>query len=124
RLASVTDKRHAVVEGVSFELACENGSLLFDVGMKPTPQLLGAAQRASVVVVSHAHRDHAEAAAIAAVLDHSRAPLLMTELTLNQLVSLVARHVSGEVADLVAKRSLLIGANEPRRFGCGSHIEF
>lgn len=121
---TVIDKRHAVAEGVSFELVCDQGSLLLDVGMKETARLVKAAERAHAIVISHAHQDHADVLALAAVIHHSAAPLLMTELTLHQLVSLTDLHISRDAAGELARRSWVVGVNEPLRLACGSEIEF
>jgi glyoxylase-like metal-dependent hydrolase (beta-lactamase superfamily II) len=124
RLVDLTDQGRGAEEGVRFELVCEQGSLLLDVGTLPSPKLLEAADRANLIVISHSHRDHAGAQAIASVLERCEAPLLMSELTLSQLLSATAYFASAKTADRLAARSHVLTVGTPLSFRCGSRLEF
>jgi Cft2 family RNA processing exonuclease len=77
-------------QGVAVELQTSEGSLLFDLGMGGfNPVLRRAIRRARLIVLSHAHRDHAGGLAEALAL--TSAPLLMTEATLLQLLAIHIR---------------------------------
>jgi glyoxylase-like metal-dependent hydrolase (beta-lactamase superfamily II) len=124
QLRNVVAKGKGSAHGVSFELVCEQGSLLLDIGMKATPRLLEATARATLIVISHSHRDHAGAEAIVSVLNESRAPLLMTELTLSQLLAATARYASAEAADELARRARVVTVGRQLKFRCDTRLDF
>jgi Cft2 family RNA processing exonuclease len=76
--------------GVAIELRASKLDILFDLGMGGVnPSLQTALQRAKLIVLSHAHRDHA--GGLPEALASSSAQILMTEATLLQLLAIHMR---------------------------------
>jgi glyoxylase-like metal-dependent hydrolase (beta-lactamase superfamily II) len=109
------------LNGVSIELAGEEGSVLLDLGMdvaNPTLQL--ALRRARVIIVSHAHRDHA--GGLVTALHESQAPLLMTQ---NTLLQLLAIHMtSPETTASLIRRVRVIRIGQSVDLADGHRLEW
>jgi Cft2 family RNA processing exonuclease len=86
--------------GVAVELQNSEGSILFDLGVGVSnPSLRKAVRRARLIVLSHAHRDHAGGLAEAIAL--TSAPFLMTEATLLQVLAIHMRLNRGLIRKLL-----------------------
>lgn len=92
RPRAIRDLTHGAGDrlGTAIEIEGSDGSLLLDLGWDaPNPAFDAALGRARLALLSHAHRDHA--GGLPQLLSHSNAPILMTELTLLQLLTLYMR---------------------------------
>jgi glyoxylase-like metal-dependent hydrolase (beta-lactamase superfamily II) len=107
--------------GVSIELAGEEGSVLLDLGMDvPNPTLQLALMRARLIIVSHAHRDHA--GGLVTALLESNAPLLMTQNTLLQLLTI--HMTSPETTSALIRRVRVIRIGQSIDLADGHKLEW
>jgi glyoxylase-like metal-dependent hydrolase (beta-lactamase superfamily II) len=106
--------------GVAFALQTSEAQLVFDLGMlEANPDLVEAIETANLIVVSHAHRDHAGGLPMA--LERSKAPILMTEATLLELLSIRIGLDAGLVKTLLG-RALVCTSDGEVRFGDGGTL--
>ncbi len=121
-LASIRDLTYGKgsESGVAFALQTSEAQFVFDLGMdEANPDLVEAVASASLILVSHAHRDHAGALAI--VLERSTAPILMTEATLLQLLT-IHLDLNAAVVKALLERTLVCASDAELRFPDGGTL--
>ncbi|HXJ40161.1 MAG TPA: MBL fold metallo-hydrolase, partial [Bryobacteraceae bacterium] len=106
-------------EGNSFLLECQGGSIQLDLGFGTG--IRPAETTPSLVLLSHSHTDHA--GGLARFLRKGGiAPVLLSELTLSQLIRDLFAHRSQNLVDKLIARAVIVEVGQPVAFADGATL--